>query len=134
MSAFTVMGVEMADIAAERRRFDIQLKTDQGLVTLSVAAERLDGLISTLQGIEYRASLLEPAKGQRPGEAGQVRVEVVNDYRVGNGPVEGKPNVVLGLKSGEVFRLFALDAAQAIALQQSLADEILKLSDGPASH
>jgi hypothetical protein len=74
-----------------------------------------------------------PPKDNTQEKSGQVRVEVVNDYRVGSGAVEGNPNVVLGLKSGEVFRLFALDAGQAIALQQSFADEILKLSDGPAS-
>ena len=69
MPTFTFMGLEKTDIAEDRRHFDIQLLTDQGLVTLSVAAERLDGLITRLQGIEYRASLLDPAKGQQPGEA-----------------------------------------------------------------
>ena len=134
MPTFTVMGLEKTDIAQDRRHFDIQLRTDQGLITLSVAAESLDGLITRLQGIEYRASLLDPAKGQQAGEAGQVRVEVVDDHRVGSATVEGKPSVVLGLKSGQVFRLFALDAAQATALQQSLAIEIPQLSGGPANH
>jgi hypothetical protein len=134
MPTFTVIGFEGSVVDQDRRHFDIRLRTDQGLVTLSLAAERLDGLITTLQGIEYRASLLDPAKGQQPGEAGQIRVEVVAEHRVGNGPVEGKPNVVLGLKSGQVFRLFAMDATQATALQQSLADEIPKLSGDPATH
>jgi hypothetical protein len=134
MPTFTFMGLERADMADDRRHFDIQFRTDQGPVTLSVAAERLDGLITTLQGIEYRASLLDPAKGQQAVEAGQLRVEVVDEHRIGSGAVEDKPSVVLGLKSGQVLRFFALDAAQATVLQQSLADEIPKLTGGPANH
>ena len=59
MPTFTFMGLEKTDIAEDRRHFDIRFRTDQGLVTLSVAAERLDGLITTLQGIEYRAPIAD---------------------------------------------------------------------------
>jgi hypothetical protein len=48
---------------------------------LTVKAEHLDSLITTLRGFEYHASLLDPIKGQQSGEHGQIRTEIV-DYQI----------------------------------------------------
>jgi hypothetical protein len=127
MKKYLLTGIEQATGSADRNRFDIEFQTDQGPVTLTVNAAHLDVLITTLQGLEYQASLLNPAKGALPGEVGQVRAEIVDHHQVGNGEVSGKPSVFIGMKSGQVFRIFALDAARAEALQREIADAIPKL-------
>ncbi len=101
---------------------------------MSVSAAHLDALITTLQGLEYTASLLDPKTGQQPGEQAQIRAEIVDSYQVGNAVVNDTPSVLLGLKSAQVFRWFALDKQKAGALQQSVAAEIPKLRPEPSRH
>jgi hypothetical protein len=134
MSSYTVTGMEKADMSRDRSRFDVEFRTDQGPVTLTIQAKHLDALITCLQGLEYTASLLNPASGERAGELAQIRAEVVDYHQIGHGVVNGVPSVLLGLKSAQVFRWFALDEAKAQRARQSLADEIPKLKDGFASH
>jgi hypothetical protein len=80
-----------------------------------------------LEGIVYQASLLDPAKGQMPGEQGRTRVAVVDYHQMGNGVVNGALSVLVGLKVGQPFHLYALDKEKAVALQHDLEAEILKL-------
>jgi len=133
MSTFVMTGLENAVMSEDRSCFDIQVRTDHGLVTLSVRARHLDELITRLQGLEYRASLLDPAKGNQPGEMGLLRAEIVESHQVGSADVNGEANVVLALKTSLV-RVFAMSASIARAMQQSLADEIERLEARPASH
>jgi hypothetical protein len=127
MKKYLLTEIENVSVSADRSRFDIEFQTDQGPVTLSMNAAHLDALITTLQGIEYQASLLNPATGPLPGEEGQVRAEIVDDHQIGSGVFNGKPSVLIGLKSAQLLRVFALDAAKAEALQRAIADAIPKL-------
>jgi hypothetical protein len=134
MSSYTVTGMEKAEMSRDRSRFGIEFRTDQGPVTLTVQAEHLDALVTCLIDLEYKASILDPVGGPQPGEMGQIRTEIVESHQISNGVVNGVPSVFLGLKSAQVFRLFALDKGKAEVIQQSLADEIPKLKAGFASH
>lgn len=128
---YHLSGIEKASVSADRNGFDIEFRTDQGPVTLTLNAGDLDALITLLEGIESRASLLDPAKGAMPGEPMQVRRLIVDQHQVGNGVVNGTPSVLLGLTglkgATTAFRWFALDAPKAEALQRAIADEIPKL-------
>jgi hypothetical protein len=84
------------------------------------------------QGIEYTVSLIELSKGQLLGEPGQVRPAIVDHHQIGNGMVNNVPSVIVGLKSGQVFRWFSFDKARAEALERDLVAEIPRLKPGPA--
>lgn len=122
-----VTGMTNATISKDRAKFDIGFKTERGEIVLSVNAAHLDALITNLQGLEYHASLLDPKTGQRPGEPGQIRAEIVDHHQIGNGVVNGIPSVLLGLKSAQVFRWFALDSTKALALSEAVRAETHKL-------
>ncbi len=64
MPTYTITGMENATISKDRSNFDIRIRTNKGKVTMSVNATHLDALITTLQGLEYNASLLDPKTGQ----------------------------------------------------------------------
>ena len=133
MASFHLTGIENGIISKDRTRFEVNLRTEQGPLELTISAEHLDALITCLQGLEYHASLLSP-KGAAPGEAGQVRAMIVESHQIGHGEVNGVPSVILGLKSAQVLRLFALDRRKATAIQQAVADEIPKLRAGVGPH
>jgi hypothetical protein len=134
MAPFQLVGIEKATMAKDRSRFDIIFRTMQGPLTLKVSAEHLGSLITHLQGLEYYASLLDPKSSQRPGQTAQVRAEIVERYEIGNTTLKGIPSVLLGLKSGQVFRWFAFDAQRALAAQRDLAAEIPKLQKEAGHH
>lgn len=127
MASYQLIGIETATIAQDRTRFDVSFRTDKGPLTITISAEHLDALVTTLEGLEYQASLLDPTTGPKPGEAAQVRVKIVEHHQIGRADVNGVPSVLLGLKSAQVFRWFAFDAQRATAAQQALAAEIPKL-------
>ena len=135
MHRFHLTGLQKADISADRSQFAIELRTDQGPLTLTLNAEHLDHFITMLEGLEYTASLHQPAQGQLPGEMGQLRARVVDHHQMANGEVNGVPSVFIGLKTqDQTFRWFALDALKANALQTSLQAEIPKVQTAPRSH
>ena len=134
MPTYTITGMENAIIAKDRSQFDIRFQTNKGKVTMSISAAHLDTLITRLQELEYNASLLNPKIGLQPGEYAQIRAAIVDSCQVGNAVVNDTPSVLLGLKSAQVFRWFALDAQKAGALQQSVAAEIPKLRPQPSRH
>ena len=133
-TVFHVTGMTNATISKDRSKFDIGFKTDRGEIILSVGSAHLDALITNLQGLEYHSSLLDPKTGQRPGELGQIRAEIVDHHQIGNGVVNGVPSVFLGLKSTQVFRWFALDGAKALALCEAVKAETQKLQGEPPRH
>jgi hypothetical protein len=133
MHAFQLTGMEDATFANDdRSKLTLRFQTDQGLVALAMQAAHLDSLITMLQGIEYAASLMDPAKGQLPGEAGQVRPAIVDLHQIGHGMVNGVPSVMVGLRSGGLFRWFSFEKPKAEALQRDLVAEIPRLQAGPA--
>ena len=133
MHAFQLTGMEDATFANDdRSKLTLRFQTDQGLVALAMQAAHLDSLITMLQGIEYAASLMEPSKGQLPGEAGQVRPAIVDHHQIGNGMVNNVPSVIVGFKFGQVSRWFSFDKAKAEALERDLVAEIPRLKPGPA--
>lgn len=132
MVPFQLVGIEKATMAKDRSRFDLTFRTMQGPLMLKVSAEHLGCLITHLQGLEYYASLLDPKSGQR--ETAQVRAEIVESHEIGNTTLKGIPTVLLGLKSGQIFRWFALDAQRATAAQRDLAAEIPKLQKEVGPH
>ncbi len=133
MASFHLTGIENGTISKDRTKFEISLRTAQGPLEITISAEHLDALITSLQGLEYHASLMDP-KGAAPGEPGQVRVEIVESHQIGNGEVNGVPSVILGLKSAQVLRLFALDRQKATAVQQAVANQIPKLRAEAGPH
>lgn len=133
MASFHLTGIENGVLSKDRTKFEINLRTDQGPLELVISAEHLDSLITCLSGLEYHASLLDP-KGAAPGEAGQVRTMIVDSHQIGHGEVNGVPSVILGLKSAQVLRLFALDREKATAIQQAVADQISKLRAEAGPH
>ena len=134
MASYHLTGIDNATITKDRTRFAINLRTKNGPLQLMINAEHLDALITYLQGLEYNASLMDPSKGAQHGELGQVRAEIVDSHQIGRGDINGVPSVFLGLKSAQVFRLFALDRERATAVQQALADQIPKLEDTAGPH
>ena len=134
MPSYKITGLEDATIAKDRSKFDIRFRTNKGKVTMSVSAAHLDALITTLQGLEYHATLLDPKKGQLPGELAEIRAETVDSFSIGDAIVNNVPSVLLGLKSGQVFRWFALDEMKAAEISQKLADEIPKLRSQQSRH
>jgi hypothetical protein len=132
MHEFKLTGVENASFDnVDRTKLTIRLRTEQGLLALDLQADHLDSMISLLQSIEYSASLLDSAKGQLPGEAGQIRSAVVDHHQVGHGLVNGVSSALVGLKSGGVLRWFAFDKTKAEALREALTAEIPKLDGRP---
>ena len=134
MATYTITGMEDATITKDRSKFDIRFRTNKGKVTMSVSAAHLDALITMLQGLEYTASLLNPKTGQQPGEQAQIRAEIVDSYQVGNAALNDIPSVLLGLKSAQVFRWFALDEVKATEISQALVAKIPKLQSQPSRH
>jgi hypothetical protein len=63
-----------------------------------------------------------------------VRTAFVDDCQIGNGVANEVPSVVMGLRSGESMRWFALDEQRATALQHDLAAEIPKLQIAPRAN
>lgn len=130
MTSYSWKGIEKASLSQDRTDASIQIRTDKGLIDLKLESKHLESLITTLEGLEYHASLLRPAKGALPGESAQVRAQIVAHYQIGIGDVNGTQSVFIGLKSAQVFRWYALDAAKAKALHQALENEIPKLQTG----
>ena len=133
MASFHLTGIENGTISKDRTSFAINLRTNQGPLELTISAEHLDALVTCLQGLEYHASLLDPTNAA-PGEAAQVRAEIVESHQIGHGEVNGVPSVFLGLKSAQVLRFFAIDRQKAMAIQQAVADEIPKLQAEVGPH
>lgn len=131
---YHITGMTKATISKDRSTFEIGFKTNRGDLVLTVSSEHLDSLITTLQGLEYNASLLDPVTGQKPGEQGQIRAAIVDNYHVGNAVVNGVPSVLIGLKSVQALRWFALDKETAIALSDGLKAETGKIQSEPKSH
>ena len=124
---YILTGVEKATMSADRSQFDIQFRTHAGPLTVQVSASNLGALISMLEGLEHQASVLNPSKGLQPGEPAQFRMQIVESHQIGHCDANGVPSVMLGFKSGQVFRWYALDAPKAKAVHQALADEIPKM-------
>jgi hypothetical protein len=134
MTAFHLTGIENATLSKDRSQCEIQLRTNKGPLGLTISAQHLDALITSLQGIEYHASLIDPTKGALPGEPGQIRAEIVSHLQVGVADQNGTPSVLVGLKSAQVFRWFALDRTLATSLQRAVEAEIPKLQTTATSH
>src|SRR5436190_23864405 len=128
MIEYLLTGVEGATMSADRSRFDIEFKTRAGPLVLCASAAHLGTLITCLQKFEHQALLLDPAKGQLPGEPAQNRPKVVDDLTLQRGEVNRVPGLLLGIKVGQEVRWYARDSAMAEVLRRGLGDEIQELS------
>ena len=134
MQSFHITGIAKGLITADRTKFEINLMTDQGPLRLTISSGHFDALITSLQGLEYHASLMDPAN-RAPGEQALSRVEIVESHQIGSSNVNNVPSVILRLKVGQVSRNFALRSEVATAIAESVSDEVSKLDDlGSSSH
>lgn len=134
MPSYMITGLAKAEISNDRSQAHIEFGTTTGPATINVSMQHVRQLISTLEGLISIASMHRPAEGLMPGEQVEANLEVVDGYQIGHGSVNGVSSVCLGLKTGPVFRWFALNAEHAQGIQQLVAVEIPKLRDAPASH
>src|SRR5436190_10060791 len=128
MIEYLLTGVEGATMSADRSRFDIEFKTRAGPLVLCASAAHLGTLITCLQKFEHQALLLDPAKGQLPGEPAQTRAKLVDDLTLQRGEMNSVPGLLLGIKVGQEVRWYALDSAKAKVLRRALGDEIPKIA------
>lgn len=131
MTDHTLAAIEKVHFTQDRQSFVIELRTDKGPLRLSVTADVLDILISRLQGAEHQASLLDPVKGARAGERGQVSAVRVDSHRTLAGALGNEVSVILGLGSHQVFRWFALQPPMAEAVKRSIEESLARLSPAP---
>jgi hypothetical protein len=129
MIEYVLTGLEKTTMSADRSQFNIEFKTGAGPVVLRASAAHLGALITSLQEIEYQASLLDPAKGLLPGEPRLTRAKLVDDVALQRGQMMGGvPGMLLGIKVGQEARWYALDSAKAKILHRALGREIPKIA------
>jgi hypothetical protein len=132
--SFPVQSVDKVFLAHDRSKLEIRLVGAEGAITVSLSISQLDALISTLQNVEYAASLHDPLRGPLPGEEADVRACFVDGHQIGRSAINGAPCVVVGLQSSQVVRWFAMDEQKASELQGALPKEIPKLQLAPRAN